>query len=66
MKVSTYPWTKSKIIHRVILMDKVGKSVVAKTTVAFQNGRQLSFNPIYFANELGDPDFFFFSLKHFF
>ena len=29
------------------------------TTVTFQNGRKLTFNPIYFANELGDPKIFF-------
>ena len=29
------------------------------TTVMFQNGRKLTFNPIYFANEFGDPQFFF-------
>ena len=27
------------------------------TTVTFQNGRKLTFNPIYFANEFGDPQF---------
>ena len=33
-------------------------SSVAVTTVTFQNGRKLTFNPIYFANELGDPNIF--------
>ena len=28
------------------------------TTVTFQNGRKFTFNPIYFANEFGDPQFF--------
>ena len=27
------------------------------TTVTFQNGQKLAFNPIYFANEFGDPRF---------
>ena len=28
------------------------------STVTFQNGRKLTFNPIYFTNEFGDPNFF--------
>ena len=33
-------------------------SSVAMTTVTFQNGRKLIFNPLYFANEFGDPQLF--------
>ena len=28
------------------------------TTVTFENGRKLTFNQIYFANEFGDPNLF--------
>ena len=27
-------------------------------TVTFQNGRNLTFNPVYFTNEFGDPQLF--------
>ena len=40
-------------------------SSVAMTTVMFQYGRKLTFNPTSFANEFGDPQFFF-AVKHFF
>ena len=38
----------------------VSVSYPANSSVAtFQNGRRLTFNPIYFANEFGDPQFYF-------
>ena len=45
---------ETKAMHRI--------SSVAMTTVTFQNGRRLIFNPIYFANYFGDP--IFFPFKH--
>ena len=36
------------------------------TIVTFQNGRKLTFNPIYFANEFCDLQSSFLAFKHFF
>ena len=32
---------------------------VAMTIVTFQNGKKLTFNPIYFTNEFSDSNFYF-------
>ena len=61
---------ETKVIHGITsrASNSVnGQSVSsgAMTTLTFQNDRKLRFNPIYFANEFGDPQFFF-AFKHFF
>ena len=61
---------ETKVLHRITFRASNivnGKSVsaVAMKTVQFQNGRKLTFNPIYFANEFGTPIDLFFCIKTF-
>ena len=53
---------ETKAMHRINYRasNSVNDSIssVAITTMMFQNGRKLTFNRIYFANEFGDPQFF--------
>ena len=49
----------NKIIFRASnsVNEQIVSSVVM-TTVTFQNGRKLTFNITYFANEFGEPNYF--------
>ena len=53
------PGMYSLYLLRIILIKELTKYknvwCVAMTTVTFQNSPELTFNPIYFVNEFGDP-----------
>ena len=54
---------ETKAMHTVTFqishsVNRWSVSTVAMTTMTFQNGPKFTFNPIYFANEFGDLQFF--------
>ena len=61
---------ETKVMHRITFrasnsVNGLSVPSVAMRTVTFQNGRKLTFNPIYFPKEFGHCRFFF-AFKHFF
>ena len=57
---------ETKVMHWITfkVSSTVNVTSVAMTTVTYQNGKEITLNPIYFANEFCDPMFFY--IKTFF